>query len=65
MRLFESACALDLEGIVAKRAASTYRASEMPSPHWIKIKNPACSQAEGREELFERGHDATLAARVR
>jgi len=24
------------------------------SPHWIKIKNPTYSQAEGREELFER-----------
>ena len=22
--------------------------------HWIKLKNPAYSQAEGREELFER-----------
>ena len=33
---------------------SLYRATEKPSPYWIKVKNPAYSQAEGREELFER-----------
>jgi hypothetical protein len=28
------------------------------STSWIKIKNPAYTQAEGRHELFERGrHD--------
>ena len=51
--LFEKACQLDLEGIVAKRKSSVYRATEKPSLHWIKIKNPAYSQAEGRQELFE------------
>jgi hypothetical protein len=25
------------------------------SPHWIKVKNWRYRQAEGREELFERG----------
>jgi len=52
--LFEKVCELDLEGIVAKRKASVYRPTEKPSPHWVKIKNPRYSQAEGREELFER-----------
>ena len=49
---FEKVCELDLEGIVAKRRQSPYRATEKPSPHWVKIKNPKYSQAEGREELF-------------
>jgi hypothetical protein len=51
--LFERACQLDLEGIVAKRKDSLYRATEKPSLGWIKIKNPNYSQAEGRQELFE------------
>jgi bifunctional non-homologous end joining protein LigD len=53
-RLFEKACGLDLEGIVAKWKDSLYRATEKPSPYWIKIKNRNYTQAEGREELFER-----------
>jgi bifunctional non-homologous end joining protein LigD len=52
--LFDKACELDLEGIVAKRKDSTYRPTEKPSRDWIKIKNPNYSQAEGRLELFER-----------
>jgi len=51
-KLFEKVCELDLEGIVAKRKNSQYRATERPSPYWIKIKNPSYSQAEGRDELF-------------
>ena len=50
--LFDKVCDLDLEGIVAKRKDSLYRATEKPAPHWIKIKNPHYSQAEGRQELF-------------
>jgi bifunctional non-homologous end joining protein LigD len=53
-RLFEKVCEMDLEGIVAKRKNSQYRATEKPSPYWIKIKNSHYSQTEGREELFER-----------
>jgi ATP-dependent DNA ligase len=45
-------CDLDLEGIIAKRKDSLYRATEKPAPYWIKIKNPRYSQAEGRDELF-------------
>jgi len=51
--LFESACRMDLEGIIAKRKDMPYRASEKPSPHWIKIKNPNYSQTVGRQEFFE------------
>jgi len=45
---------MDLEGMVYKRKSSPYRATEKPSPYWIKVKNRRSSQAEGREELFER-----------
>jgi bifunctional non-homologous end joining protein LigD len=48
--LFEAACRLDLEGIVAKRKADSY-ASDIV---WYKVKNPAYTQVEGRSELFER-----------
>jgi len=44
---------LDLEGIVAKRKTSLYRPTDKPSPHWIKVKNPAYSQAVAREEFFD------------
>jgi bifunctional non-homologous end joining protein LigD len=54
VRLFESACALDLEGIVAKRKASHYHAASKASRDWIKIKNSRYNQAVGRDELFER-----------
>ena len=46
-------CGLDLEGVVAKRKDSLYRATEKPSPDWIKVKTPRYPQAEGREELFD------------
>jgi bifunctional non-homologous end joining protein LigD len=48
--LFEAACRLDIEGIVAKRKADSYTQETA----WYKIKNPAYTQAEGRRELFER-----------
>ena len=51
-QFFEKVCELDLEGIVAKRKSAAYRATEKPSPYWIKVKNPRYSQADGREELF-------------
>jgi bifunctional non-homologous end joining protein LigD len=52
--LFEHSRPLDLEGIIAKRKDSHYHVTEKGSPNWIKIKNPAYSQAECRQELFER-----------
>ena len=51
--LFKRICELDLEGIVAKRAVSKYRATELPSRDWIKIKNPNYTQKKGRAELFD------------
>ena len=54
LELFEKACELDLEGIVAQRKDSQYRPTDRSSPYWIKIKNPNYSQTEGREELFDR-----------
>jgi bifunctional non-homologous end joining protein LigD len=50
-RFFEQICARDLEGIVAKRKLSIYKDD---GSGWIKIKNPAYSQAEGRHELLTR-----------
>ena len=50
--VFEQACRLDLEGIVAKPKTAIYLA-DVKKPAWIKIKNPAYSQKEGRQELFE------------
>jgi bifunctional non-homologous end joining protein LigD len=52
-RLYELACELDLEGIVAKRAASPY-GQNANGEDWIKIKNPNYSQKEGRGDLFRR-----------
>jgi bifunctional non-homologous end joining protein LigD len=51
--LYRLACQLDLEGIVAKRADSVYY-DNPKDPNWIKIKNPAYSQKEGRADLFKR-----------
>jgi bifunctional non-homologous end joining protein LigD len=49
--LYRLVCERDLEGIVAKRKDGVYTPEETS---WVKIKNPAYSQAEGREELFEK-----------
>lgn len=50
--LFQLACALDLEGVVGKWAAGTYR-SDGASTSWLKVKNSSYSQIEGRTEFFE------------
>jgi bifunctional non-homologous end joining protein LigD len=49
--LFEKACELDLEGIVAKHQHAPY---DPENSTWFKIRNPNYSQMVGREELFER-----------
>jgi bifunctional non-homologous end joining protein LigD len=46
--LFAAAERLDLEGIVAKRKADPYA----PSTVWLKVRNRAYTQMEGRGELF-------------
>jgi bifunctional non-homologous end joining protein LigD len=51
-RLFELACERDLEGIVAKWAGGTYQCDGRGTS-WLKIKNAAYSQAEGRHKLFD------------
>jgi bifunctional non-homologous end joining protein LigD len=48
--LFEQACHVDLEGIVAKPQQSLYRHTR--KPQWVKIKNRAYTQLEGREDFF-------------
>jgi bifunctional non-homologous end joining protein LigD len=48
---FAQICATDLEGIVAKRKLGIYKDA---GNSWIKVKNRAYSQAEGRHELLTR-----------
>jgi len=50
-RLFNFACANDLEGIVAKPKNSPYRFTETET-YWLKLKNPYYTQAMGRDDLF-------------
>ena len=56
--LFQLTCTHDLEGIVAKRAADPYE----PRVRWLKIKNVAYSQKEGRGDLFNAPSGARKAA---
>ena len=51
--LFDRACDLDLEGIVAKYKSGPY-VSERERSTWFKIRNRNYSQWAGRTELFER-----------
>jgi bifunctional non-homologous end joining protein LigD len=51
--LFQRACQMDLEGIVAKEKSAPYVHSREETT-WVKILNPKYSQREGRDELFER-----------
>jgi bifunctional non-homologous end joining protein LigD len=53
MELFRAACHQDLECIVAKYKWGGYRPDPTLSS-WVKIKNPAYSQAAGRHEQFTR-----------
>jgi bifunctional non-homologous end joining protein LigD len=52
-KLFRAVCELDMEGIVAKQAAGLYTPE---ATTWVKIKNPAYSQAVGRADFFDREH---------
>lgn len=61
--LFEWACSLDLEGIVAKLKAAPYRPAARST--WVKIKNAAYSQAVGRYEKFEGFRGAVRPKRTR
>jgi hypothetical protein len=48
-------CGLDLKGIVAQRKDSLYRATEKPSPYWVKIKNRSYTQSEGTRRGLRSG----------
>jgi hypothetical protein len=54
--LFEKACEMDLEGIVAKHKLGKYMAGREQST-WFKIRNRSYSQWDGRHELFESRED--------
>src|SRR4051812_20780183 len=65
-QIYDFACQHDLEGVVAKWK----HGSSLPNSNattWIKIKNPAYSQMEGRNEKFEARQDKprTASRRVR
>jgi len=51
--LFDRACELDLEGIVAKHRNGRYT-SDADASTWFKIRNRNYSQWAGRNEAFER-----------
>ena len=55
-QFFQEICSRDLEGVVAKRSRSSYRASRSA---WLKIKNRSYSQAEGRHELLTKRRHQT------
>jgi ATP-dependent DNA ligase len=63
-RLYDLACELDLEGIVAKRADSPYT-DNANERHWIEIKNSGYSQKEGRADLLNALYDGGLVLRRR
>ena len=46
--VFRHACKMGLEGIVSKRKDSSYRSGR--SPHWLKMKNPACAAVRREAE---------------
>jgi len=47
---FRAVCGLDMEGVVAKLKDGLYTPEETS---WIKVKNRAYSQAEGRHDFFD------------
>jgi ATP-dependent DNA ligase len=46
--VFRHACKMGLEGIVSKRKDSPYKSGH--SPHWLKMKNPACAAVKREAE---------------
>ena len=51
--LFRATCEQDLAGIVAKLASGRYKPD---ATTWVKVKNRAYSQAEGRADFFDPAH---------
>ena len=58
--LFSAVERLDLEGIVAKRKIDPYAASTT----WLKVKNRAYTQMEGRDSFSTQSRHADLRATV-
>jgi bifunctional non-homologous end joining protein LigD len=52
-RLYQLACEMDLEGIVARRADSPYELQDGPSS-WVTILNPSYSRKERKGALLKR-----------
>jgi bifunctional non-homologous end joining protein LigD len=48
-KVLKQVCAMDLEGIVAKKESAPYGGTG-----WVKILNPKYSQKQSRAELFKR-----------
>jgi hypothetical protein len=46
--VFRHARKMGLEGLVSKRRDSPYRSGR--SPHWLKMKNPACAAVKREAE---------------
>ncbi len=64
-QLFDFACQHDLEGVVAKWKHGSYLPNSNATT-WIKIKNPAYSQLDGRREPSQRHeHKRSSASKVR
>jgi bifunctional non-homologous end joining protein LigD len=57
--LYQAACSLDLEGIVAKWKYGPYVGDEVATS-WVKITNPTYSQSKGRHEQFTRFRHLSL-----
>jgi ATP-dependent DNA ligase len=53
---YRAVCDHDLEGVVAKWRYGTYQTAGRTS--WLKIKNATYTQAQGRDELFEKRRQA-------
>jgi ATP-dependent DNA ligase len=62
--LYQAACSLDLEGIVAKWKHGAYVGDDVATS-WVKITNPAYSQSKGRHEQFTRLRHLSLMANKR
>jgi bifunctional non-homologous end joining protein LigD len=59
--LFDAVCGLGLEGVVAKRLASRYHASQRG---WIKTKNPNYWRRDSEREAMQRSRERRQRTRV-
>jgi ATP-dependent DNA ligase len=56
--LYAAVCEHGLEGIVAKRSASTYRPGQRG---WVKVKNPGYWRRESEIEMMQRSRERRVA----